>query len=114
MLETRVIDQKTIRIENRKKILQLLIRKRELTIPEISREIEVSIPTVTKNISQFIAEGIAEEAGVSASTGGRRPMVIKFLPDAYYSVGIEFSTNKYDRILYLYYKFFLTGVRHEI
>jgi predicted NBD/HSP70 family sugar kinase len=94
-----VIDQKTIRTENRKRILQLLIRKREVTIPEISRELEISIPTVAKNINQLIAEGIAEEAGVLESTGGRRPVLIKFLPDAYYSIGIDFSTDGYVRII---------------
>lgn len=93
-----VINQKTIRTENRKKILQLLIRKRGLTIPEISREIRVSIPTVTKNINQLIDEGIAEEAGVSESTGGRKPMIIRFLPDAYYSFGVDF-TLEYVRII---------------
>ncbi len=46
-----------------------------------------------------MTEGIAEEAGVSESTGGRRPMLIKFLPDAYYSVGIEFSADRYVRII---------------
>lgn len=94
-----VIDQKTIRTENRKKILQLLIRKRELTIPEVSREIDLSIPTITKNINQLMAEGIVEEAGVSESTGGRKPMVIKFLPDAYYSVGVEFALDSVRIIL---------------
>lgn len=90
MLATKTIDQKTIRIENRKKIFHILIRRREVTIPEISREVGVSIPTITKNITHLITEGIAEEAGVSESTGGRRPMVIRFLPDAYYSVGVAF------------------------
>ena len=49
---------------------------------------------------------------MSESTGGRKPMVIKFRPDAYYSVGVEFalefvriiltnldSTIKADRII---------------
>ncbi len=79
--------------------MQLLIRKRELTIPEISREIDISTPTITKNINQLMIEGMAEEAGVSESTGGRKPMVIKFLPDAYYSVGVEFALEYVHIIL---------------
>lgn len=81
----------TIRTENRRKILQLLIRERELTIAEISRTLEISIPTVTKNIEQLIEEGVAEKAGVSDAVVGRKPVVIKFQPDAYYAVGVEFS-----------------------
>lgn len=99
MVVPKVIDQKTIGVENRKKILRLLARRRELTIPEISREIEISIPTVTKNINQLITEGIVEEAGVSESTGGRRPRVTRFLPDAHYSIGAEFSTDHVRIIL---------------
>ncbi|PID56484.1 ArsR family transcriptional regulator, partial [candidate division KSB3 bacterium] len=80
-------------------MLRLLISKRELTISEISRELDISTPTVSKNINQLIAEGFAEEAGVSASTGGRRPVLIKFIPDAYYSLGIEFSAERQVRII---------------
>ena len=87
------MNPKTIRAENRKKILHLLIRNRTATILEISQKLEISVPTVTKNIKQLVAEGIAEEAGYSASAVGRRPRVIKFLPDAYYCVGVEFSPN---------------------
>lgn len=101
-----------IRTENRKKILQLLIRNRESTIPEIAQETRISIPTVAKNISQLVKEGMAQEAGVSVSTGGRKPMMIKFLPDSYYAFGVDFgiedvrivltnldSAMKADRIL---------------
>ena len=94
-----VIDQNAIRSENRRRILHLLVRERELTILEMSQALEISIPTVTKNINQFIAEGIAEEAGTSASTGGRRPAIIRFLPNARYSIGVEFSAERVIRIV---------------
>ncbi len=84
--------------KNRKDILQLLVEKRELTILEISRELEISVPTVSKNIRQLIADGIVDNAGVSESTGGRRPMLVRFLPDAFYAVGVEFSME-YIRII---------------
>jgi predicted NBD/HSP70 family sugar kinase len=89
----------TIRTENRRKILQLLIRERELTIAEISRALEISIPTVTKNVEQLVEEGVAEKAGVSDAVVGRKPVVIKFLPDAYYAVGVEFSMRTVTMVL---------------
>ena len=98
-MDAKVIDQRTIRTQNRKKILYLLMKKRELTIAEISRELKISIPTVSKNIAELIAEGVAQEAGVSESTGGRRPMVIRFVPDAYYAIGVEFRLQQVRLIL---------------
>ncbi len=83
----------TIRTENRRKILQLLIKERELTLAEISRNLEISIPTVTKNIEQLVEEGLAEKSGVSEAVVGRKPAVIKFLPNSYYTFGIEFLTR---------------------
>jgi predicted NBD/HSP70 family sugar kinase len=94
-----VINQKAIWTENRKRMLRLLTSKRELTIPEISRELDISIPTISKNINQLKGEGLVQEAGVSSSSGGRRPKLIKFIPDAFYSFGIEFSVERQVRII---------------
>jgi predicted NBD/HSP70 family sugar kinase len=98
-MKPKIIDQASIWSENRKRMLRLLTRKRELTISDISRELDISSPTVSKNINQLIEEGFVEEAGVSTSRGGRRPMLIKFIPDTYYSFGIEFSAERYVRII---------------
>ncbi|MBT8374660.1 MAG: ROK family transcriptional regulator [Deltaproteobacteria bacterium] len=91
--------QKAIQTGNRKRMLRLLTSSRELTINKISRELDISIPTVNKNINQLKGEGLVEEAGVSSSSGGRRPKLIKFIPDAYYSFGIEFAAERYVRII---------------
>ena len=99
VVKPNIINQKTIWTENRKRMLRLLTSKRELTIPEISRELDISIPTISKNINQLKGEGLVEEAGVSSSSGGRRPKLIKFIPDAYYSFGIEFSVERQVRII---------------
>jgi predicted NBD/HSP70 family sugar kinase len=98
-VEPKIINQKAIWIENRKRMLRLLINKRELTINEISRELDISSPTVSKNINQLKGEGLVKGAGVSSSSGGRRPMLIKFIPNAFYSFGIEFSVERRVRII---------------
>ena len=98
-MKPKIINQKAIWTENRKRMLRLLTSNRELTIPEISRELDISTPTVSKNVNQLKAEGIIKEAGVSSSSGGRRPMLIKFIPDAFYSFGIEFSVERLVRII---------------
>ena len=99
LMKPGMINQQILRVENRRKILRLLIRKREVTIADISRETHISIPTVTKNIQQLIKEGIVEDAGVSEAAIGRKPMLARFLPDAYYAIGVGFSAESVRIIL---------------
>jgi predicted NBD/HSP70 family sugar kinase len=82
-----------IKDTNQKKILTLLMEKRELSKQEIAKETSLSIPTVTMNVSRLLELGLVEEAGVSASTGGRKPMIIRFLPNSRYAFGVDFSSN---------------------
>ena len=93
------IDQETIKDSNRKKILNLMAEKREYTKQNIAKEIGVSIPTVISNINELIEEGLVEEAGLEGSTGGRKPIIVRFLPDSKYSFGIEFTLNDVRIIL---------------
>lgn len=93
------IDQETIKDSNRKKILNLMAEKREYTKQNIAKEIGVSIPTVISNINELIAEGLVEEAGVEGSTGGRKPIIVRFLPNSKYSFGVEFTLNNVRVIL---------------
>lgn len=99
MLKLNSVDQEIIKDSNRKKILHLLHKKRELTKQEISKELEISIPTVTTNINNLIVEGILKEAGVAESTGGRRPVIVSFLPNSRYSFGVEFTLDSIRIVL---------------
>jgi predicted NBD/HSP70 family sugar kinase len=95
----KTIDQEVIKDSNRKKILNLIAEKREYTKQNISKEIGVSIPTVISNINELIEEGLVEEAGSLASTGGRKPIVVRFLPNSKFSFGVEFTLKKVRVIL---------------
>lgn len=82
------IDQEAIKLINQKKIMQLLYRNKELTKQEISRTLNLSIPTVITNINELIEKGFLDEAGVGESSGGRKPVIVRFLPNSRYSVGV--------------------------
>lgn len=82
-----------IRDSNQKKILGLLRERGQLSKQDLARQTALSIPTVTMNVSRLLKLGLAEEAGVSASRGGRKPMIIRFLPDSRYAFGVDFSSN---------------------
>lgn len=99
MIHKDALNLETIKAANREKILHLLMDKRELTKQEISRRARISVPTVTNNINHLLKEGFVQEAGVSASTGGRRPVVLRFMPDAKYTFGVDLSPEKIRIIL---------------
>lgn len=99
MLKLNGVDQEFIKDSNKKNILNLLYKKRELTKQEISKEVHISIPTVISNVNELISEGLVEEAGVADSTGGRKPVIVRFLPDSRYSFGVEFSKQSIKVVL---------------
>ncbi|ERI94442.1 ROK family protein [Clostridiales bacterium oral taxon 876 str. F0540] len=87
------LDHSDIKTNNKKRILKLLSKERELTKLDISRKLDISVPTVTTITNELIEEGIALEAGMATSTGGRKPVIIKFLPDSRYSIGIDLGRD---------------------
>lgn len=84
-----VIDQKSIKLINRRTILDFLRHERISTKQEISEKTGISFPTVSSSINYLIAKGLAEEAGTADSTGGRKPKLIKFLPNSRFVFGIN-------------------------
>jgi predicted NBD/HSP70 family sugar kinase len=89
-----VINHKSIKNYNRRKILNLLSAKRELTKQAISLKTGISLPTVASNIQELIEEGLVEDAGMAKSSSGRKPLIVRYLPDARVSFGMEFTPEK--------------------
>jgi predicted transcriptional regulator len=74
----RFLNQETSKEINKKNIIQLLYKNNQLTKQEISKELHISIPTVISNVNELIEEGYLDEAGVAKSTGGRKPIIVRF------------------------------------
>ncbi|MCB2307910.1 ROK family transcriptional regulator [Clostridium estertheticum] len=94
MKKFKILDQETIKQINKKNIIQLLYKKSQITKHEIAKELHISIPTVISNVNELIEEGYLDEAGVAESTGGRKPIIVRFLPDARYSFGVCITPSK--------------------
>ncbi len=52
------IDRESIKMSNSKKILQCLYHENQLTKQEISKALNLSIPTVTHNVNTLSKRGI--------------------------------------------------------
>jgi len=87
------VNHSKIKETNRKKIISLLLEKNEITKLDISRELDISITTVSTNITELKNEGIVEDVRSLESTGGRKAIAIKLNENCRYSIGIALTLN---------------------
>ncbi|PRR79619.1 ROK family transcriptional regulator [Clostridium vincentii] len=80
-----------IKETNRKKIIKLLLEKNEITKLDISRKLDISITTVSTNITELKNDGIVEDVGSLESTGGRKAIAIKLNENCRYSIGVALT-----------------------
>ncbi len=59
-----------------------------VTKQEIAGALNLSLPTVSGNLAEFLEGGLLTYSGTLASTGGRKPRAIALVPDARFAVGI--------------------------
>lgn len=87
------INHSKIKEANRKKIIALLLEKNEIAKLDISRELDISITTVSTNITELKDEGIVEDVRSLESTGGRKAIAIKLNENCRYSIGVALTPN---------------------
>lgn len=73
----------------KKTILNLCIKYGNHSIAELSKKLNMSVPTVTKLISELIQEGFMIDLGKLGTSGGRRPSIFGLNPDAGCFVGVN-------------------------
>lgn len=73
----------------KRQLLNLFVRRDTYSIADISKEINISIPTATKLIQDLIDEGFLQDLGKQGTTGGRRPSIFGLNPDAGIFVGVD-------------------------
>ena len=87
------INHSKIKETNRKKIIALLLEKNEITKLDISRKLDISITTVSTNITELKNEGIVEDVRSVESTGGRKAIAIKLNENCRYSIGVALTPS---------------------
>ena len=73
----------------KKHILSLCINEGDYSLADLSKELNTSIPTITKLVGELIEDGFLREVGKMDTNGGRRPSIYGLNPSAGYFVGID-------------------------
>ncbi|MBO5499586.1 MAG: ROK family transcriptional regulator [Bacteroidales bacterium] len=73
----------------KKKIIALCINEGDYSLADLSKELNTSIPTITKLVGELMDEGFLVDMGKLGTNGGRRPSIYGLNPSAGYFVGVD-------------------------
>lgn len=73
----------------KKRIINYYIYNGSSTIPDLSKEFDLSVPTVTKLISEMYDEGYINDYGKLETSGGRHPNLYGLNPESGYFIGVD-------------------------
>ena len=72
-----------------RKILSYIYLEKQITKIQLSKFLDVTIPTVTLYLNELIKMGLIKESGVINSEAGRKPVVFEINSQNSYTLGIE-------------------------
>lgn len=77
----KTVDSSIVKLTNYRSVWGYIHKNKQATIPQISKDIGLSLPTVTRAVDYGVAEGIIEPDGVIGAERGRKAQVYKLHAD---------------------------------
>ena len=84
----------TIRDINRQIVLNYVREREPISRAEIARETDLQRSTISAIVEALTAEGLVEEVGEGASTGGRRPTLLKLRTKEAIAIGVAINPTQ--------------------
>ncbi|MBN2342051.1 MAG: ROK family transcriptional regulator [Deltaproteobacteria bacterium] len=91
--DAKLLGNAYIRAVNRATVLDLFRNGKQLSRSDISRQCDLTKPTVSAIVDSLVAEGVLKEAGMGPSDGGRRALLLEINPISSTFVGIHFGED---------------------
>lgn len=88
----------TIRKHNQSQILRAICSSERISQQEIANRLNLSVPTVLNVIKALQRDGLVEEVGEFASTGGRKAKAFSLIPESRHAVGVEITSAYFEYI----------------
>lgn len=85
--------------KNRNNIYRLLLQEGCVSKQRITRELGLSLPTVTQNLTELTERGLICEQGSFGNTGGRRAKGYAAVSDARIAVGVDLNKHHFSVVL---------------
>lgn len=94
-----VIYQKKEKIKNINAVYQYISQNKFFTKQEISNNLNISFPTVTKIINMLLERKIITDKGYSNRNIKRKAILFEYNPNSFYSIGIKIELSSISFIL---------------
>ena len=88
-----------VKKKNRNEVFRYICRQGTVSNPDISYNMQISLPTATQITKELLAEGLLEEKGELQSTGGRMAKALSAVIGARLAVGLDITKNHITLLL---------------
>lgn len=85
--------QSSVRINNQKLIIEYIVRNGSVSRAELSKNLNISKPTISTNVESLLEQDILLELGEGHSSGGRKPTMLNFNYDHKMIIAIDLNRN---------------------
>ncbi|WP_283683198.1 ROK family transcriptional regulator [Parablautia sp. Marseille-Q6255] len=85
------------KITNQSAILKIIYYFGPIKRADIADRLDLTLPTITTNVNDMIAEGIVRETGICGADGkrvGRKARLVEIVPQARHFIGIEITGTR--------------------
>jgi predicted NBD/HSP70 family sugar kinase len=94
----------------KRKILSLLHSGGYISAPELSKQLNISLPTCITLLNDLISSGYVKNIGVGESSGGRKPNLYGLPENAFYVISCDFARFSANMTICDCYNNFVTPV----
>ncbi|MCW0484285.1 ROK family transcriptional regulator [Gaoshiqia sediminis] len=88
------------RYKLRMQIIRLLYKRKLQSASELSKKINVSLPTVRSILEDLIAKKVAVALGSGNSQGGRKPIIYSLAADAFFILAVELGQYRGKAVIF--------------
>lgn len=80
-------------------IYRIIYQEKKTSRQNIARISGISLPTISQHLNLLTDAGLIRTVGSFESTGGRKPNIISYVPDAKFALGIDITRNHLSIVL---------------
>ena len=80
-------------------IYRIIYQDKKTSRQNIAQKSGISLPTIALNLNLLTEAGLVRTIGSFQSTGGRKPHIISYIPDARFALGIDITRNHLSLVL---------------